>query len=691
MMKKAIIVMAAMAMILAVGCENVLDQGNRPSGSHEITVEIGGSTARSIMPASDDFTYVEFSFSAVPPTPSEDIPPVQTETGSATFYLPAGTWQLTAKAYRKGLSSPVAQATNDISINSYGAVTAGSTTVFLLPVGTGRGEFKYTVTKTAAALSTSASAASSITITRLDSGETGIEDEAFVDGVRKLVTADFTDNVLTGSLSLDAGRYTVDIRLLTNASSIARSLYAVSIMDGLDSELSYDATISGYVSSTAGVIPFTPDIVLGKTASVGSHIALSIPFNPGTAAQLRFLTVPNTTASVYFTAAKNALQTITIGGTDSSSITKAVTIVDGSTPSDTLDVFTVDTTAIPTGGGEKTFTLTVNEDGYRSIVSTVTVKVIEPNSPGIWAPVSPYVIGGGGSDVVWGNGKFVASDYNNGSAAYSADGVAWTTITQDATTFGANYIKDLAYLNGSFWAVGKGGKIATSVDGITWTAVTQTVAATTEFYSIAWGGGVYIIAGVSGTMIRSTDGVDWQKVETSTFGSATINGVAYGNGIFIAVGANGTSAYSPDGTSWTSTSTTTNTGSFFSTNTIKKIAFGGGNFLAVSRYGVASTANGTDWTWHELWHFDSPTDPACENTKVWIQAVAYGNEYWCVGGQGGRIAYTSDLGTWNKVNGGYHNDPFANGDYVNGIAYSDTGTWLITGGDGSPKAMISRP
>ena len=80
--------------------------------------------------------------------------------------------------------------------------------------------------------------------------------------------------------------------------------------------------------------------------------------------------VANNTSSVVITGTKTAAQTVVVGGTDGSDVTAGGT--------DTAPTYTVDTSAVATAGGSKTFTLTVSEDGKTDIAYTVTVTVATP-------------------------------------------------------------------------------------------------------------------------------------------------------------------------------------------------------------------------------------------------------------------------------------------------------------------------
>ena len=80
----------------------------------------------------------------------------------------------------------------------------------------------------------------------------------------------------------------------------------------------------------------------------------------------------------YFGVRKSAAQTITVGGTGASLVTRHTSgTVDGSAIGDTLNVFTVDTSAFDLMflGGSRSFTLTVSEAGKESVTVNVTVSV----------------------------------------------------------------------------------------------------------------------------------------------------------------------------------------------------------------------------------------------------------------------------------------------------------------------------
>jgi hypothetical protein len=120
----------------------------------------------------------------------------------------------------------------------------------------------------------------------------------------------------------------------------------------------------------------TGDLSFLKTENDSSVTGMSIT-GTGTAAQTLALTVGERSVS-YFAAAKEAAQTITVGGADAALVTQAKSgTVDGTPASAELAVFTVDSSAFDLmfTGGSRAFTLTVAEEGKDSVTVNVTLTV----------------------------------------------------------------------------------------------------------------------------------------------------------------------------------------------------------------------------------------------------------------------------------------------------------------------------
>jgi hypothetical protein len=112
----------------------------------------------------------------------------------------------------------------------------------------------------------------------------------------------------------------------------------------------------------------TDDVEFGYTGNNISDIGLNAqtPEGIGTANQSYYFSVTEK-SSASFTVTKTAAQSVSVGGTDADKVTKQSGTFEGSTVSDTLEVFTVaidDMTKY--FGGERNFSLTVAESGELS-------------------------------------------------------------------------------------------------------------------------------------------------------------------------------------------------------------------------------------------------------------------------------------------------------------------------------------
>ena len=71
------------------------------------------------------------------------------------------------------------------------------------------------------------------------------------------------------------------------------------------------------------------------------------------------------------------------------------------------------------------------------------------------------------------------------------------------TSKSASALKDVAYGNSQFAAVGVNGTIQTSSDGTSWTL--KNTGVTTEFSGITYGNSIWVIVGESGNIHTSAD------------------------------------------------------------------------------------------------------------------------------------------------------------------------------------------
>jgi hypothetical protein len=319
-------------------------------------------------------------------------------------------------------------------------------------------------------------------------------------------------------------------------------------------------------------------------------------------------------------------------------------------------------------------------------------------SGGTWRAVANSPFGESKINAIaYGGGKFVAGGAS-GKMAYSSDGLNWTVV-DTSSTFGTRSINTITYANNKFFAGGDTGKMAYSTDGINWTAVTTTafdysvygsstlgkagingiawggaagqgkfvallhgahasasniayspdglnwtaVSNTTWSNTIAWGSGKFVKGSAVGLLYYSSDGISWTKVadEDNPFGIYSIYAIAYEGGKFVAGDEGGHMATSPDGVTWTAV-----TNSTFGTSDIRAIAYGGGKFVAVGDNGkTAYSADGATWTAITSTAFDYQLVYQNQTYTVQydIEAIAYGGGKFVVGGEDGRMWYSSGL------------------------------------------------
>jgi hypothetical protein len=235
--------------------------------------------------------------------------------------------------------------------------------------------------------------------------------------------------------------------------------------------------------------------------------------------------------------------------------------------------------------------------------------------------------------VAYGNDKFVAAD-SFAKMAYSDDGVTWKAVANTGVSWGAN-INAIAYGNNRWVAVGDGGTIAYSSNGTTWTAWTGVADSTIWKYTdsdgrsnranirdVAYGNGRFVAVGYEGKIAHSTDGASW-TAENSKVGTYGLFAIAYGNGNFVAGSV--ITTYSSDGVTWT-----LGTAAPLGLYGMWSIGFGNNRFVAGSANGTTRySADGKSWT-------TIATNNAFSGR---INGIAYGNGRFVAVDEKGRMAY----------------------------------------------------
>ena len=143
----------------------------------------------------------------------------------------------------------------------------------------------------------------------------------------------------------------------------------------------------------------------------------------------------------------------------------------------------------------------------------------------------------GFDEIAYGAGKFVAINSGTTSVAYSTDGVTWTGVAAPAT-FAA--VTDIVWGNGKFVALGGTNGIMYSLDGITWYENALTLPITATEQKLAYGQGTFVISSDNANTLQySHDGLYWQSYTIGTGLTGGSNAIAFGNpaqeGKFVAI------------------------------------------------------------------------------------------------------------------------------------------------------------
>jgi hypothetical protein len=276
------------------------------------------------------------------------------------------------------------------------------------------------------------------------------------------------------------------------------------------------------------------------------------------------------------------------------------------------------------------------------------------------------------SNIVFGNGYFVAFSSSAAVCAYSPDGVNWTQIATPAILANVTYGNGMvvgtiatassnayylpvgpgasftwatatlpnsciwtggAYGNGLFTLIGNGSSsgmfAAYSTTGTTWSAgnIPSTFL---SFAAVQYGNNIFVAVSTTGAILRSPDGITWLAYTAISGVTGTPISMAYGNGLFAFVAsgtANATMYTSPDGITWTSRT-------LLASGLWTSITFGLGLFL-LTQWTAATPAATIAAVWAEYTStvtqvvpFTSTTAETMATSATW-QDIAYGNGVWC--------------------------------------------------------------
>jgi hypothetical protein len=359
--------LCGLALILLVaGCVDIIKAppAAPDPGDGQVVVSIGSGLERTVFPQMNQFSKILLSFERKDGAGSKADEEVSL--GETLINLTPGTWEITAAAYSKA-DTPVVVARAVNTLTRTGDQITGDTYFALAPAGTGPGILRYSVAPPGGIALDAAQ--SRIQIEQDGAVLDSLNSDSFVAGVRTISGA------INGSLNLNPGRYAVDIVLDDNKSvNTAVCRVAAAILPGLVTEIVFTPATGDFLDpdlrmALTGTASFN---TTGRNTS-GTKIGLA----GGAGANLtRTLSAPKGTGTVYFILGKTGAQTISLDATATGKVvwTESGT-VDGSNAAETRAVFTVDTGDLAVDGGDRVFTIRLEEPGKTPLTYTVTVTV----------------------------------------------------------------------------------------------------------------------------------------------------------------------------------------------------------------------------------------------------------------------------------------------------------------------------
>ena len=439
------------------------------------------------------------------------------------------------------------------------------------------------------------------------------------------------DNLLGGSEKLMQGVYTISVEVADSKETgsqtvVKKGVEILRLLAGLPASGVINISIESIVPDGAGieiVEQIGDQLQLGAIATVQDQLVTVDLIYNGIPADVAL--------TVYIDGAK--LDSGNYGTEDLGSGKRV--LIDNAPTGEHLIMFTVD-------------------DGTTMGKGSLTVKVVVVPPLYNWTLVDMPGFESGTADgniygIAYGNDKFVAVggfSSANPKAAYSTDGIKWTSIENTK----AKGCASVSYVNDRFIIGGMQGDGSYSFDGINWTAIDMNVG-THRVLDVVYADGKYVAVGQYGYAAYSTDGITWKPVAIGAFEEHTyyehIYSVVFGNGRFVVGGGKGRVAYSTDGVNWTSSNP-------ISSVAITDIVYANGKFVAVAGYSCFYSTDGINW--NETYSVSPDKN-----------ALVYANDKFVVVGNGCCL-YSIDGIDWN-VSTNDITSPFNNKIEFEDIAY----------------------
>jgi photosystem II stability/assembly factor-like uncharacterized protein len=187
--------------------------------------------------------------------------------------------------------------------------------------------------------------------------------------------------------------------------------------------------------------------------------------------------------------------------------------------------------------------------------------------------------------IVFEDGKFVAMSSAGEWILRPADVDIWSLPSVGFDGFPS--VSSLRYLNGDWYVTGRDGFLRSSSNLTNWSTHDQVT--TNDLRDTAFGDDVFVAVGEGGAIYSSADGSTW--VERTSTTTNYLNYVAYGNGKFVALGASGTALTSIDGVTWSSGNQVNQPFN------AQDLVFREGQFVALDTSGrVSISSDGLSWT-----------------------------------------------------------------------------------------------
>jgi len=169
---------------------------------------------------------------------------------------------------------------------------------------------------------------------------------------------------------------------------------------------------------------------------------------------------------------------------------------------------------------------------------------------------------------------------------------AWTARPSGVTST----LRQVAFGDGVFLAVGNGGVLLRSANGTDWERVTSPTA--DALFGVCHGRGLFVAVGQGGRILCSPDGFLWFNIRVE---ATALNSVTFANSRFVAAGGQGKIFVSDDGLTWIQQTTPTAV-------ELTDLASYGGRMVAVGFFATAWTSrDGELWSPQAISGFPSFT------------------------------------------------------------------------------------